>query len=74
MEMDNPEATKQAVQAGLGIAFLSTFAVRTELKSETLVAVKVIGLSIKRRLKIVYRRDKHLSRTAKAFIELAQQD
>jgi hypothetical protein len=43
-----------------------------ELKAETLVAVTVRGLSIKRELKIVYRKEKHLSRAAKAFIEVAQ--
>jgi DNA-binding transcriptional LysR family regulator len=68
MEMDNPEAVKQAVQAGLGVAFLSKFSVGTELKTGTLVIVKVRGLTIKRELKIAYRKDKHLSRAAQAFI------
>jgi DNA-binding transcriptional LysR family regulator len=72
IEMDNPEAVKQAVQAGVGVAFLSRSAAMMELKAETLVAVTVRGLSIKRELKIVYRKEKHLSRAAKAFIEVAQ--
>lgn len=72
MEMDNPEAVKQAVQAGLGIAFLSRFAIGTELKAGTLVVVKVRGLTIHRELKIAYRKDKHLSRAAQAFIEVAR--
>jgi DNA-binding transcriptional LysR family regulator len=73
MEMDNPEAVKQAVQAGLGFAFLSKFAVRTELKAGTLVVVKVRGLTIHRELKIAFRKDKHLSRAAQAFIGVARQ-
>jgi DNA-binding transcriptional LysR family regulator len=72
MEMQNPESVKKAVQSGLGIAFISKFAVQTELKARSLVAVRVRGLDIKRELKIVYRKDKHLSRAGQAFIDLAQ--
>jgi DNA-binding transcriptional LysR family regulator len=73
IEMDNPEAVKQAVQAGLGVAFLSRFAVMTELKAGTLVVVKARGLTIRRELKIAYRKDKHLSHAAQVFIEVARQ-
>ena len=73
MEMNNPEAVKQAVRAGLGVAFLSRFAVAAELKSGTLVVLKARGLAIHRELKIAYRKDKHLSRAAQAFIEVARQ-
>ena len=72
MEMENPESVKKAVQSGLGIAFISKFAVETELKAKSLVAVGVTGLDINRELKIVYRKDKHLGRAAQAFIELAR--
>jgi DNA-binding transcriptional LysR family regulator len=73
MEMENPESVKKAVQSGLGIAFISKFAVETELKAKSLVAVRVKGLDINRELKIVYRKDKHLGRAAQTFIEMAQQ-
>jgi DNA-binding transcriptional LysR family regulator len=72
MEMENPESVKKAVQSGLGIAFISRFAVETELKAKSLVAVSVRGLDIRRELKIVYRKDKHLSRATQAFIEMAR--
>jgi DNA-binding transcriptional LysR family regulator len=71
MKMENPESVKKAVQSGLGIAFISKFAVETELKARTLVAVRVRHLDIKRELKIVYRKDKHLSHAAQMFIEMA---
>jgi DNA-binding transcriptional LysR family regulator len=71
-DLDNPEAVKQAVANGLGIAFVSQFAVETELRAKTLVAVKVHGLRINRELKIIYRKGKHLSRSASALIETAQ--
>jgi DNA-binding transcriptional LysR family regulator len=72
MEMENPESVKKAVQSGLGIAFISRFAVETELKAKSLVAVRVSDLDIRRELKIVYRKDKHLSRAAQTFIDMAQ--
>ena len=74
MEMENPESLKKAVQSGLGIAFISKFAVETELKANALAAVKIQKLEISRELKIVYRKDKHLSRAARAFIEIANQE
>ncbi len=74
MEMENPESVKKAVQSGLGIAFISKFAVETELKAKALAAVRIPKLAISRELKIVYRKDKHLSRAARAFIEIAKKD
>jgi DNA-binding transcriptional LysR family regulator len=72
MEMENPEAVKKAVQNGLGLAFISMFAVEAELSAKSLALVRVKGLEIVRELKIVYRKDKHLSRAARAFIETAR--
>ena len=73
IELGNPEAIKQAVQSGLGIAFISKFAVETELHAKTLATLKVKNLKITRELKIVHRKDKHLPRAAIEFIELARQ-
>src|SRR5918912_17733 len=70
MEMNNPEAVKKAAQSGLGIAFLSRFAVEAELKAKTLAAVRVKDLVLSRELKIVRRKDKYLSRAAQAFIKM----
>ena len=72
MEMENPESVKKAVQSALGIAFISKYAVDNELKARSLVAVRVRGLDICRELKIVYRKDKHVSRAAQTFISMAQ--
>jgi LysR family transcriptional regulator, low CO2-responsive transcriptional regulator len=71
MEMDNPEAVKHAVQGGMGVAFISKFAVETELKAKILAVAKVAGFSVVRELKIVYRKNKHLSRAAQSLIEMA---
>ncbi len=72
MEMANPESVKKAVQNGLGIAFISAFAVETELLAKTLVAIKIQTLEIRRDLKVVYRKDKHLSTAARAFVKASQ--
>jgi len=74
IEMENPESIKKAVQSGLGIAFISKFAIATELTAKTLTAIRVRDLTINRELKIVHRKDKHLSRAALAFIEMARRD
>ncbi len=73
IELGNPEAIKQAVRSGLGVAFISKFAVETELRAKALVAMKVKNLKIIRELKIIHRKDKHLDRAAVAFVELAKQ-
>ena len=72
MEIENPESVKKAVQHGLGVAFISGFAIETELRAKTLVAVKIRDLEIRRELKIVFRKDKHLSSAAHAFVEIAR--
>jgi DNA-binding transcriptional LysR family regulator len=72
--MENPESIKKAVQSGLGIAFISKFAIATELRAKTLTAIRVRDLKINRELKIVHRKDKHLSRAALGFIEMARRD
>ena len=73
MEMENPESLKKAVQSGLGIAFISKFAIESELKAKTLATVRIPKLTINRELKIVHRKDKHLSRAARVFIEIANE-
>lgn len=73
MELDNPESVKQAVMSGLGVAFVSYSAIKTELKAKRLVARRIQGVHIDRELRIIYRKGKHLSRAAGALIETAQQ-
>jgi DNA-binding transcriptional LysR family regulator len=73
MEIGNPESVKKAVQNGLGIAFISAFAAETDVKARTLAAVKIRNVEIRRELKIVHRKDKHLSRAAQTFIAMAKE-
>jgi DNA-binding transcriptional LysR family regulator len=73
LELGNPEAVKQVVREGLGIAFLSRFAIEMELKAKSLAVLNVEGLSIHRELKIIYRKGKHLSAATGALIQTARQ-
>ena len=72
MELDNPESVKHAVMSGFGVAFVSNSAIKTELKAKRLVARRIQGVHIDRELRIIYRKGKHLSRSASALIETAQ--
>jgi len=73
LELGNPEAVKLAVRDGLGISFISKFAIGAELKAKALFSPKIKGVKICRELKIIYRRGRHLSRADSALIETAQQ-
>ena len=72
MELGHPEAIKEAVMSGLGVAFISRFAVEREAKSGDLIIVRVNNLAIRRRLYICYRSQKHLSRADTALIDEAE--
>jgi len=53
MELNSIEAIKNAVQAGLGAAFVSVSAISKELELNTLHWVKIEGITIKRKLSIL---------------------
>jgi DNA-binding transcriptional LysR family regulator len=72
LELGNPEAVKLAVRDGLGVSFVSKFAVEAELKAKALSSPKIIGVKIYRELKIIYRKGRHLSRADNALIETAK--
>ncbi len=70
MELGHTEAIKQAVMAGLGIAFVSIHAVRGELAGGRLHALRLRGLRIRRHFHIIHNEARTLSASAQAFIEL----
>ena len=69
MEMDSNETIKQAVIAGLGIAFISLHTVASELQDGRLVVLDVAGLPIMRQWYAVRRLDKALMPPAQAMLE-----
>lgn len=60
MEIGSNETIKQAVMAGLGIAFISGHTVASELADGRLVVLKVKGLPLVRQWHVVRRHDKAL--------------
>jgi len=70
MELGHTEAIKQAVIAGLGIAFVSIHAIRGDLAVGRLRATRLKGLRIQRHFHIVHNEARTLSTSARVFIEL----
>jgi DNA-binding transcriptional LysR family regulator len=69
MEMDSNETIKQAVIAGLGIAFISQHTVSHELENGRLAALKVAGLPVIRQWHAIRRADKILLPPAQAMLD-----
>ncbi|MFH0299268.1 LysR family transcriptional regulator [Bradyrhizobium sp. 31Argb] len=69
MAMDSNETIKQAVMAGLGIAFISQHTVFHELEEGRLVVLKVAGLPVMRQWHAMRRADKILLPPAQAMLE-----
>jgi len=67
--MSSNETIKQAVIAGLGIAFISAHTVATELDERRLVTLDVDGLPIVRQWFALSRKDKVLLPPARAMLE-----
>ena len=67
MEMNENEAIKQAVQAGMGLGVVSTHTIELELETKRLVVLNVEGFPIMRHWYLVHRKDKRLSPVAQEF-------
>ncbi len=66
-EVGSAEAQKAGVRAGLGVAFVSTLAIRDEIAHGSLVALRVKGFEVRRHFHLVTRPEDLLSPAAKAF-------
>ena len=70
MELGHTEAIKQAVMAGLGVAFVSVHAVRGEVASRRLVAVRLRRLRIQRHFHVIHSEARTLSAGARALVTM----
>jgi len=70
MELDSTEMIKRFVMAGLGISFLAASHCREEVEAGKLVMVSLGPEPMIRRLGLIYRKDKALSRAALGFIQV----
>ena len=73
MELDHTEAIKQGVMAGLGIAFVSTHAVRGEMATGRLHALRLRGLRLQRHFHVIHHEARRVTASARAFMELLDQ-
>ncbi len=67
MELNSIEAIKNAVQAGLGAAFLSITAIEKELQMGALQQVRIDGVVIKRMLLQIRNPNRYRSKATEAF-------
>jgi DNA-binding transcriptional LysR family regulator len=74
MEIRSTETIKQAVIAGMGIAFLSAHTIAMEKRFGQLVALDVVGFPVMLDWFVVHRRNKQLPAVARAFKEFLLQD
>ena len=70
MELDSTEMMKRFVMAGLGISFLAVSNCHEEVSAGKLRAIPLSPEPMIRRLGLIYRRDKALSKAALGFIQV----
>jgi DNA-binding transcriptional LysR family regulator len=69
MELAHTEAIKEAVAAGLGVAFVSVHAVRHEIKAKQLAAVRLKGVRLQRHFHVIHNESRVLTHSARAFVD-----
>ena len=70
MELDSTEMMKRFVLSGLGISFLAASNCREEVAQGKLAAVALGPEPMERKVALIYRRDKALSKAALGFIQV----
>ncbi len=68
MELNSIEAIKNAVQAGLGAAFVSTSAIEKELQMGVLHRTRIEGVVVNRTLSVIVNPNRYRSKAAEAFM------
>jgi DNA-binding transcriptional LysR family regulator len=71
MELDSSELLKRFVAADVGVGFIARSNIEEDIRAKALSAIKLDDVQIRRDLAIVFRKDKSLSRAAKAFMDIA---
>jgi len=71
MELDSSELLKRFVAAGVGLGFIARSNIEEDIRAQALVVLTLSDVQIRRDLALVFRKDKSLSRAARAFMEIA---
>lgn len=69
-ECNGSDGLKSAAICGIGVAVISLRLVEDELKTGELSIIKIDGIDFKRKFSIIYHKNKFLTTTMKAFIDL----
>jgi len=72
LELNDDEAIKQAILAGMGVAIMSRFTLGLEPESSQLVCLDVAGFPLENHWYFAYPVGKQLSATARAFTDFAR--
>ena len=72
MELASLEAIKKFVAIGMGISIVPRSYALNDCDQGTLVLQPIKNLRIVRRLGLIYRKDRYLSRACKAFVEVVE--
>ena len=69
MELNSIEAIKNAVQSGLGVAFVSVTAIEKELEMGVLHVTSIKSVEVRRTLSVLLNPNRYRSKAAEAFIK-----
>ena len=72
-ELGNTEAIKKAVEAGLGVSCISGRCIEREVEERRISVVRLKGIRIMREFRLIYHRDKFLSKLFNMFIDFSRQ-
>ena len=71
MELDSSELLKRFVAADVGVGFIARSNIQEDIRANALSALTISDAQIRRDLALVFRKDRSLSRAAKALIDIA---
>jgi DNA-binding transcriptional LysR family regulator len=74
LELNHTEAIKQSVMAGLGVAFVSRYAVQSEVRARQLAIVALRGLRMRRHFHVIQSERRTLGIRARAFLTLLENE
>jgi DNA-binding transcriptional LysR family regulator len=70
MQLGHTEAIKQAVMAGLGVAFVSVYAVGDDVATGRLAALRLRDIKIQRHFHVIHNGARTLTASARAFMRV----
>jgi DNA-binding transcriptional LysR family regulator len=72
VELPTLQAIKRFVAMGNGVAFVPEISVESEIARGELIRIPVRELQLKRKLRLIYRKQANLSHAARAFLKVAE--